>query len=89
MIRKCAQFPNGEYDDWVDTVTQAIIWFDLEFRDDEEPAREERKRPIAVNRKVSPIWPPKRDLRPRQYLKPHEVDRLMVSAAKAAPPSFC
>jgi predicted phage terminase large subunit-like protein len=26
VIRECAQFPNGEYDDWVDTVTQAIIW---------------------------------------------------------------
>jgi predicted phage terminase large subunit-like protein len=35
VIRECAQFPNGEYDDWVDTVTQAIIWlrktYHLEF----------------------------------------------------------
>jgi hypothetical protein len=27
VIRECAQFPNGEYDDWVDTVTQAIIGY--------------------------------------------------------------
>jgi len=36
VIRECAQFPNGEYDDWVDTVTQAIIWlrktYHLEFK---------------------------------------------------------
>jgi hypothetical protein len=40
VIRECAQFPNGEYDDFVDTVTQAIIWFrrtyHLEFRDEED-----------------------------------------------------
>jgi len=40
VIRECAQFPNGEYDDWVDTVTQAIIWmrrtYHLEFRDEED-----------------------------------------------------
>ena len=26
VIRECSQFPNGEYDDWHDTVTQAIAW---------------------------------------------------------------
>jgi hypothetical protein len=40
VIRECAQFPNGEYDDWVDTVTQAVIWmrrtYHLEFRDEED-----------------------------------------------------
>ena len=25
VIRECAQFPNGEYDDWVDTVTQTPV----------------------------------------------------------------
>jgi len=50
VIRECAQFPNGEYDDWVDTVTQAIIWlrrtYHLEFRDEEDDTpqpREEKK----------------------------------------------
>jgi len=46
VIRECAQFPNGEYDDWVDTVTQAIIWlrktYHLEFRDEDD---EEDKKP--------------------------------------------
>jgi predicted phage terminase large subunit-like protein len=51
VIRECAQFPNGEYDDWVDTVTQAIIWlrktYHLEFRDEEDdtpplPTKEKR-----------------------------------------------
>jgi hypothetical protein len=41
VIRECAQFPNGEYDDWVDTVPQAIIWmrktYHLEFKDEEGP----------------------------------------------------
>src|SRR3954467_3923398 len=41
VIRECAQFPNGEYDDWVDTVTQTMIWlrktYHLEFRDEEKP----------------------------------------------------
>jgi phage terminase large subunit-like protein len=40
VIRECAQFPNGEYDDWFDTVTQAIIWlrktYHLEFRDEDD-----------------------------------------------------
>ena len=46
VIRECTQFPNGEYDDWVDTVTQAIIWlrktYHLEFRDEDD---EEDKKP--------------------------------------------
>src|SRR5690349_3079932 len=46
VIRECAQFPNGEYDDWVDTVTQAIIWlrktYHLEFRDEDD---EDEKKP--------------------------------------------
>ena len=53
VIRECAQFPNGEYDDWVDTVTQAIIWlrktYHLEFRDEDEdsaPIEQPRSRPI-------------------------------------------
>ena len=53
VIRECAQFPNGEYDDWVDTVTQAIIWlrktYHLEFNDedDDTPIQgEEEKKPI-------------------------------------------
>jgi predicted phage terminase large subunit-like protein len=51
VIRECAQFPNGEYDDWVDTVTQAIIWmrktYHLEFQDeDEEPVAKRTPRPI-------------------------------------------
>ncbi len=41
VIRECAQFPNGEYDDFMDTVTQAIIWlrktYHLEFRDEDWP----------------------------------------------------
>lgn len=26
IVKECAQFPNGEHDDWHDTVTQAINW---------------------------------------------------------------
>jgi phage terminase large subunit-like protein len=26
VIKECAAFPNGKYDDWVDTVTAALIW---------------------------------------------------------------
>ena len=48
VIRECAQFPNGEYDDYVDTVTQAIIWlrktYHLEFRDEDDEADEAPKR---------------------------------------------
>jgi type 1 fimbriae regulatory protein FimB/type 1 fimbriae regulatory protein FimE len=40
------------------------------------------KTPTAVNRKVTPTRLPNKDLRPREYLKPNEVDRLMVTAAK-------
>jgi phage terminase large subunit-like protein len=36
-------FPNGEYDDWVDTVTQAIIWlrrtYHLQFQEEEEEVK--------------------------------------------------
>jgi len=43
VIRECAQFPNGEYDDWVDTVTQAIIWlrrtYHLQFQEEEEEVK--------------------------------------------------
>ena len=52
VIRECAQFPNGEYDDWVDTVTQTMIWlrktYHLEFRDEEKPAQSTstRREPI-------------------------------------------
>ncbi len=53
VIKECAQFPNGEYDDWVDTVTQAIIWlrktYHLKFtdEDDDTPIQaEEEKKPI-------------------------------------------
>ena len=54
VIRECAQFPNGEYDDWVDTVTQAIIWirltYHLQFKeeqaDDAPKAPKQRVRPI-------------------------------------------
>jgi len=53
VIRECAQFPNGEYDDWVDTVTQTMIWlrrtYHLEFRDEDDdaaPIQEPRSRPI-------------------------------------------
>ena len=52
VIRECAQFPNGQYDDWVDTVTQAVIWlrrtYHLEFRDEEDdtPQPREEKKPI-------------------------------------------
>ena len=49
VIRECAQFPNGEYDDWVDTVTQAIIWlrktFHLEFQDEDDEALEKPQGP--------------------------------------------
>ena len=52
-LRTSAQFPNGEYDDWVDTVTQAIIWlrktYHLEFKDEDydTPVQApEEKRPI-------------------------------------------
>jgi hypothetical protein len=49
VIRECAQFPNGEYDDWVDTVTQAIIWlrrtYHLEFRDEDEDAEQPKRIP--------------------------------------------
>jgi predicted phage terminase large subunit-like protein len=49
VIRECAQFPNGEYDDWVDTVTQAIIWlrrtYHLEFRDEDEDAEQPQRSP--------------------------------------------
>ena len=42
VIKECAQFPNGKYDDFVDTVTQAIIWlrktYHLEFRDEDDEA---------------------------------------------------
>lgn len=27
VIQECEDFPNGEFDDWVDTCTQAWIWF--------------------------------------------------------------
>lgn len=42
VIRNCAQFPNGEYDDDVDTVTQAMMWFRKVFllelpEDEKEP----------------------------------------------------
>lgn len=52
LIRNCAQFPNGEYDDDVDTVTQAILYFrrmfHLQLPDDEEepdgpPPRKRKK----------------------------------------------
>ena len=53
VIRECEQFPNGEYDDWVDTVTQAIIWlrktYHLEFKDEDDDTpiqAEEEKKPI-------------------------------------------
>jgi len=52
VIRECAEFPNGEYDDWVDTVTQAIIWlrktYHLTFRDedDDTPQPQREKKPI-------------------------------------------
>jgi hypothetical protein len=53
VIRECAQFPNGEYDDWVDTVTQAMIWlrktYHLEFRDEEQSAPK-------PSRRIEPIY---------------------------------
>ena len=39
--------------------------------------------PMAVNRKVTPIRRPNKDLRPREYLKPDEVDRLMGRLPKS------
>jgi len=49
VIRECAQFPNGEYDDFVDTVTQAIIWlrrtYHLEFRDEDEDSEQRQRSP--------------------------------------------
>jgi phage terminase large subunit-like protein len=48
VIRECAQFPDGEYDDWLDTVTQAIIWlrrtYQLEFRDEDEDSEQPQRR---------------------------------------------
>jgi len=53
VIRECAQFPNGEHDDWVDTVTQAIIWlrrtYHLQFQEEEEEVKKllkEKPKPI-------------------------------------------
>ena len=48
-----AQFPNGEYDDWVDTVTQAMIWlrktYHLEFKEEEdETPKPARPRPMPI-----------------------------------------
>jgi predicted phage terminase large subunit-like protein len=49
VIRECAQFPNGEYDDWVDTVTQAINWlrrtYHLQFKEEEDHQPKMREKP--------------------------------------------
>jgi type 1 fimbriae regulatory protein FimB/type 1 fimbriae regulatory protein FimE len=38
--------------------------------------------PAAVNRTVTPTRPPNGDLRTREYLPEHEVERLMNAARK-------
>lgn len=51
VIEECAEFPNGQYDDYVDTVSQALAKFReggfIKFDTDEEESEEEKTAPMS------------------------------------------
>lgn len=66
VIRECAQFPNGEHDDWHDTVTQAIGWVRRMFhlrlpdepqaQDDDEPEELDPHDTTDLRKRATPIY---------------------------------
>jgi len=51
VIEECAEFPNGQYDDYVDTVSQALTRFSdggfIRFETDEDEEDVEEKAPVS------------------------------------------